>query len=806
MMNENIEKRREYDLPLSANISEIHVHHYVINLHCDLQNQVFHGSTTVFFTRRPESNPKTEQPSVSCHVICSNSSNYEICERDSNSYNPESSNVVQESNLTETVKTDEPLLHLPKFHNSVESSWSYQHVSKETSELGSSSAHLGKTQFLDKRPLSESEIGVSPNKQMKSSVQAFENTQILKKLSSKNFNNEGDTKIKDFTLILDCHKLEIQNVSEENVTSSIDSETFSSPDCLIKNTRTTGTPLKFELGDQCLKIQVPDCKKDQNELRAINISYKTLDGHSLKWSKDQDGNDCVYTHGHWINNRSLFPSQDVPEALATWQAFIYVPQGMTVIMSGDHNPQRKQLENKMECFYFWTSFPMPSSTLSLAVGHWKECKKPETPKNEVIPYRVFGPEILMTSMNAIHQYIPLCLEEVTAVLGQHPMKRQEILIVPASFDSLGMASPSVLYLSQSLLQTDLSMFYRLAHEVCHTWFGIVIGPVDWTEEWLTEGFCTYFEDIIHLRVLRRLGRISEEEEDDIRDLRDLIKFRILTAEIQNTEETLQTLKPDCTESGSNKTFVKNGMNPEKKYLQVHYLKGYFLLRYLEKLAGTAKFLECLRKYVQQFHGKLVSSQEVLQFFIHKCEEIAATGLTASELSSVWLECSGLPSAVSDMIEKVKKGSKTVQNVKSQVDLFCESYRKRKSESTIIAELKDCSPDELILFLELLLDENEIPWFGLSSLKKKYHLETCNAEIKHRWCELIIKCRQRSSSFYKDIQDFLIDHQGMGVYLYGEMMLSGRKALINLAHKCFKQLQQSMGIDTYTAVHSMLFGE
>lgn len=63
-------------------------------------------------------------------------------------------------------------------------------------------------------------------------------------------------------------------------------------------------------------------------------------------------------------------------------------------------------------------------------------------------------------------------------------------------------SPSVLYLSQSLLHSDLSMFYRLAHEVCHTWFGIVIGPLDWTEEWLTEGFCTYLEDIIHTRVLK----------------------------------------------------------------------------------------------------------------------------------------------------------------------------------------------------------------------------------------------------------------------------------------------------------------
>lgn len=61
-------------------------------------------------------------------------------------------------------------------------------------------------------------------------------------------------------------------------------------------------------------------------------------------------------------------------------------------------------------------------------------------------------------------------------------------------------SPSVMYLSQSLLTGDYSMCVRIAHEICHSWFGLAIGPKDWTEEWLTEGFCSYMEDIVHLKV------------------------------------------------------------------------------------------------------------------------------------------------------------------------------------------------------------------------------------------------------------------------------------------------------------------
>lgn len=64
------------------------------------------------------------------------------------------------------------------------------------------------------------------------------------------------------------------------------------------------------------------------------------------------------------------------------------------------------------------------------------------------------------------------------------------------------SSPHLMFLSQSILCPDHSMFYRLSHEVCHTWFGVLTGPKDWTEEWLTEGICCYLEDIIHAAVMQ----------------------------------------------------------------------------------------------------------------------------------------------------------------------------------------------------------------------------------------------------------------------------------------------------------------
>ena len=70
-----------------------------------------------------------------------------------------------------------------------------------------------------------------------------------------------------------------------------------------------------------------------------------------------------------------------------------------------------------------------------------------------------------------------------------------------------MHSPNVVFLSPSMLCGDGSMAVRLAHEISHAWFGLLIGPRDWTEEWLTEGFATFCEDVI-LGIAEKVGWVS----------------------------------------------------------------------------------------------------------------------------------------------------------------------------------------------------------------------------------------------------------------------------------------------------------
>ncbi|VCX39249.1 unnamed protein product, partial [Gulo gulo] len=55
-------------------------------------------------------------------------------------------------------------------------------------------------------------------------------------------------------------------------------------------------------------------------------------------------------------------------------------------------------------------------------------------------------------------------------------------------------------------------------------------------------------------------------------------------------------------------------------MQVHYLKGYFLLRFLAQRLGDETYFAFLRKFVHTFHGQLILSQDFLQLLLENIPE------------------------------------------------------------------------------------------------------------------------------------------------------------------------------------------
>uniref|UniRef100_A0A0L8H6D7 Uncharacterized protein n=3 Tax=Octopus bimaculoides TaxID=37653 RepID=A0A0L8H6D7_OCTBM len=205
-----------------------------------------------------------------------------------------------------------------------------------------------------------------------------------------------------------------------------------------------------------------------NSKFAIKIKYSThAKGKSLKWVPDQDGNMCMFTCGHWINNRSLFPSQDHSEALSTWQAYVTVENIHTVIMTGDKEPLITNTENGKFCYFYQSTMLLPSSTLAIAVGQWEHATithlmstYQDSQQNQKwvpefcasmhgscsvnysktpVPCRVFAPRsLILKAESEFKSYLPKCLTKACSILGPYPFRRLDILITPSCFSCLGL--------------------------------------------------------------------------------------------------------------------------------------------------------------------------------------------------------------------------------------------------------------------------------------------------------------------------------------------------------------------------------
>ncbi|XP_065262420.1 aminopeptidase O [Emys orbicularis] len=767
------------DLPLMANTCHMLVKHYVLDLDVDFKSQVIEGTVVLFF-----------EPGSSCKK--GGSAGEGAC--------------LSQSDETCKIRASEPC------HSSV------TNVSARSSKTGYNDFAVcakGEKDTSDKN-------GNHSNGEQTSGISSSKNCCDIE--------NHGS---EDFLLVLDCCDLSVLKVEEVDVTAVPGIEKFTRSAKLtdaeelrnLRNqivhelvilpadrwreqlyyyTRCSQAPgcgeLLFSTGTWSLMIRKAEVQAPRDFPRAIRIWYKTKpEGRSVTWTTDQSSRPCVYTMGSPINNRALFPCQEPPVAMSTWQTTVRTASCFVVLMSGENSAEPAQLQEGLLSWYYYVTMPMPASTFTIAIGCWTEVKQeshtadgrtnnefsslfsradlrliegscghvaypcrfqnPAASSQLVIPHRVFAPWCLKDRCAEILlELIPQCLSAAHATLGTHPFSRLDVLIVPSNFSSLGMASPHIIFLSQSVLTGGSHLCgTRLCHEIAHAWFGLAIGARDWTEEWISEGFATYLEDVFWAVA----QQLPHDEAREQQELKALLRWRRLRDEVQNSEEELQVLRPNKENTGevseSGTCIIKHGLNAEKIFMQVHYLKGYFLLQSLAKRIGEATYFEFLRKFVQKFHGQLILSQDFLYMLLEDIPEQKGYGLSVENIIRAWLDTSGIPKLL---------------------------------------------PDQLVLLLESLLEEKTLCLRTLQCLEKTYHLDEQDAEVRHRWCELVVK--HKYTTRYADIEKFLKEDQAMGVYLYGELMVNEDAKQQELAYKCFAATQKQMDVSSAKVVAEMLF--
>ncbi|XP_033092496.1 aminopeptidase O isoform X9 [Trachypithecus francoisi] len=635
------------DLPLMANTSHILVKHYVLDLDVDFESQVIEGTIVLFLE---DGNRFKKQ----------NSSIEEACQ--------------SESNKACKFGMPEPC-HVPVTNART--------FSSEMEYNDFAICSKGEKDTSDKD-------GNHDNQEHASGIS-----------SSKYCCDTGNHGSEDFLLVLDCCDLSVLKVEEVDVAAVPGMEKFArSPELTVVSeelrnqivhelvtlpanrwreqldyyARCSQAPgcgeLLFDTDTWSLQIRKTGAQTATDFPHAIRIWYKTKPkGRSVTWTSDQSGRPCVYTVGSPINNRALFPCQEPPVAMSTWQATVRAAASFVVLMSGENSAKPTQLWEGCSSWYYYVTMPMPASTFTIAVGCWTEVKmetcssadlateRPFSPSEadfrdvgvcshmdypcrfqnasattqEIIPHRVFAPVCLTGAcQETLVQLIPPCLSAAHSVLGTHPFSRLDVLIVPANFPSLGMARPS-------------------------------------------------------------------------------------------KDKTGYT-------SDSGASVIKHGLNPEKIFMQVHYLKGYFLLRFLAERLGDETYFSFLRKFVHAFHGQLILSQDFLQMLLENIPEEKRLELSVENIYQDWLESSGIPKPLQ---RERHAGAECglARQVRAEVTKWIRvnrrpRKRKRREREEVFEKLL---PDQLVLLLEHLLEQKTLSPRTLQSLQRTYDLQDQDAE-------------------------------------------------------------------------------
>ncbi|XP_045636919.1 aminopeptidase O isoform X2 [Ursus americanus] len=764
------------DLPLMANTSHILVKHYVLDLDVDFESQIIEGTIVLFF----ESGNRFEKQRGSTEETCRSESN-EACR----------------------FRTSEPC------HSPVTDTRTF---SSKTGYNDFANCGRGEKD-------TSSKDGNHGNPEQASGIS-----------SAKYRCDTGSHGSEDFLLVLDCCDLSVLKVEEVDVAAVPGIEKFTrSPRLTVVSEELRNQivhelvtlpaarwreqldyyagcsqapgcgELLFDTDTWSLQIRKTGAQTATDFPHAIRIWYSTKpQGRSVTWTSDQSGRPCVYTMGSPINNRALFPCQEPPVAMSTWQATVRAAASFVVLMSGENSAKPTQLREGYASWHYYVTMPMPASTFTVAVGSWTEMKpetclsedlaaerslspseadfryvgicghteypcrfqNPSATTQEIIPHRVFAPVCLRGAcQETLLQLVPPCLSAAHSVLGTHPFSRLDILIVPANFPSLGMASPHIIFLSQSILTGANHLCgTRLCHEIAHAWFGLAIGARDWTEEWLSEGFATHLEDVFWAEA----QQLAPHEAQERQELKACLRWCRLQDEVRNSPEEMQVLRPNKEKTGhvsdSGSSVIKHGLNPEKVFMQVHYLKGYFLLRFLAQRLGDDTYFAFLRKFVHTFHGQLILSQDFLQMLLENIPEEKRLELSVENIFRDWLESSGIPQPLQ---RERQAGAECglARQVSAEVEKWIRVNRRPRKRKRREAEevFEKLLPDQLVLLLEHLLEQKTLNPRTLQSLERTYHLPQQDAEVRHRWCELIVK--HKYTKAYKDVERFLQEDQG-----------------------------------------------
>lgn len=331
----------ELDLPLLSNNDEINIHHYFLDLCCHFNEKCFQGTITVFCkpvdfektanTKCDSEASKTDLPPLDCQKDSSekasgseriNTSHLNLVNEDKLINSTKDSNKLTESkptnNVGELLSENDIRLKSTQLHNlpAVWTSEGTQNVNffsnatpkpeEENIVITKYDRSSGAIKWFPKEDahemLDKTEKESDENKYdipvRENSVKRFENDSACSDSCKEDslVYEQNSEYCKEFKMTLDCWDIDVYGVEEIECANQFDDndksgktseETYKK---YIACSECEGMRLEFQSDKRYVKLWKEGVKTAKEFPRVVRISFRTHPkGHSLKWTKDQDG-------------------------------------------------------------------------------------------------------------------------------------------------------------------------------------------------------------------------------------------------------------------------------------------------------------------------------------------------------------------------------------------------------------------------------------------------------------------------------------------------------------------------------------
>ena len=356
------------------------------------------------------------------------------------------------------------------------------------------------------------------------------------------------------------------------------------------------------------RITIRYSGKVQRQGQALYRAMATIDGQQQP---------TLATQLEPIHARRLFPGFDEPAFRAHFDVTVRAPARYDVLANMPRT--RRQARGAIVEHAFAPTPPMPSYLLAIAVGRY-----------DALEGRAAGVPLRIVTAPGKREQGRYALD-VTRLLLPHyrdyfgtpyALPRLDQLAVPSTrwgaMEDWGLIS----YAEDNLLidpahtnpTQQRGVFWVIAHEVAHQWFGNLVTAASWNEIWLNEAFATWMAN----KVMDRFNPAWQVK----LNLREYL------------DETMATDATDATRA------IRSGPVRETAVSDVFdditYVKGGAVLDMIEQWLGEARFRQGLVAYMRE---RRLSNATAGDLWYHVGR---AAGRDVASMAASWTDQPGFP--------------------------------------------------------------------------------------------------------------------------------------------------------------------